>query len=124
MTVMGAVSGGGSASVPADERCKAWVVFDGFEATLTPLDSYNVDSITDNGTGQYAINFTTALPSANYTPVVWAGSDVARNATTGRLASKIGTTPDPTASVFSFDVLSSFSGRQDADHVSVAIFGG
>ena len=29
-------------------------------------DSYNVSSITDNGTGNYTINFTTAMDNANY----------------------------------------------------------
>jgi hypothetical protein len=28
--------------------------------------SYNVSSITDNGTGDYTVNFTTALADANY----------------------------------------------------------
>ena len=44
---------------------KAWVNFDG---TGTPAirDSFNVSSITDNGTGDYTVNFTTAMPNANY----------------------------------------------------------
>jgi len=44
---------------------KAWVNFDG---TGTPAirGSFNVSSITDNGTGDYTVNFTTALPNANY----------------------------------------------------------
>jgi len=45
--------------------CKAWVNFDG---TGTPAirGSFNVSSITDNGTGDYTVNFTTAMPNANY----------------------------------------------------------
>jgi hypothetical protein len=48
---------------------KAWVNFNG---TGTPAinSSFNVSSITDNGTGDYTINFTTALPNANYS---WSG---------------------------------------------------
>jgi hypothetical protein len=44
---------------------KAWVNFDG---TGTPAirGSFNVSSITDNGTGDYTVNFTTAMPNANY----------------------------------------------------------
>jgi hypothetical protein len=44
---------------------KAWVNFNG---TGTPAinNSFNVSSITDNGTGDYTINFTTAMPNANY----------------------------------------------------------
>jgi hypothetical protein len=45
--------------------CVAWVNFNG---TGTPAirASYNVSSITDNGTGDYTINFTNALADANY----------------------------------------------------------
>jgi hypothetical protein len=45
--------------------CRAWVNFNG---TGTPAirASFNVSSITDNGTGDYTVNFTTALPDINY----------------------------------------------------------
>jgi hypothetical protein len=47
---------------------KAWVNFNG---TGTPAirGSFNVSSITDIGTGNYTINFTTAMPNANYAVV-------------------------------------------------------
>jgi hypothetical protein len=56
-------SGYGSAAVAYG--CRAWVNFNG---TGTPAirASGNVSSITDNGTGDYTVNFTTALPDANY----------------------------------------------------------
>jgi len=44
---------------------KAWVNFDG-TGTVAIRDSFNVSSITDNGTGNYTVNFTTAMPNANY----------------------------------------------------------
>ena len=44
---------------------KAWVNFNG-TGTVAIRDSFNVSSITDNGTGQYTINFTTAMPNTNY----------------------------------------------------------
>ena len=45
---------------------KAWVNFDG-SGTLAVRDSFNVDSVTDNGTGDYTVNFTSgALSNANY----------------------------------------------------------
>ena len=44
---------------------KAWVNFNG-TGTVAIRDSFNVSSITDNGTGDYTINFTTAMPNANY----------------------------------------------------------
>lgn len=47
---------------------RAWVSFDGTGAggTRTIRGSGNVTSVTDNGTGDYTINFTTAMPDANY----------------------------------------------------------
>jgi len=51
---------------------KAWVSFTG-TGTVTIRASYNVSSITDNGTGDYTINFTNALPDANYSVVSTAG---------------------------------------------------
>jgi len=45
--------------------CRAWVNFNG-EDTASIRASGNVSSITDNGTGDYTVNFTTAMPDANY----------------------------------------------------------
>jgi hypothetical protein len=44
---------------------KAWVNFNG-TGTVAIRDSFNVSSITDNGTGRYTVNFTIAMPNANY----------------------------------------------------------
>ena len=44
---------------------KAWVSFNG-TSTVAIRDSFNVSSITDNGTGSYTVNFTTAMPNSNY----------------------------------------------------------
>ena len=47
---------------------KAWCRFDGSAAAASMIDdSYNVSSMTDNGTGDYSINFSTAMASTNYT---------------------------------------------------------
>jgi hypothetical protein len=55
---------GGSTLYP-QFSCRAWVNFNG---TGTPAirASGNVSSITDNGTGDYTVNFTTAMADANY----------------------------------------------------------
>lgn len=49
--------------------CRAWVNFNGTD-TVAIRASGNVSSITDNGTGNYTVNFTTAMPDANYAAVV------------------------------------------------------
>jgi hypothetical protein len=55
--------------------CKAWVNFNG-TGTVAIRASYNVSSITDNGTGDYTVNFTTALVDANYSVVATGGNDL------------------------------------------------
>lgn len=45
--------------------CRAWCNFNG-TGTVAIRASGNVSSITDNGTGDYTVNFTTAMPDANY----------------------------------------------------------
>jgi len=48
--------------------CRAWVNFNG-AGTVAIRASGNVSSITDNGTGDYTVNFTTAMPDTNYSVV-------------------------------------------------------
>ena len=59
---------GSNSSTPAaiaNGICKAWVNFNG-TGTVAIRAQYNVSSITDNGTGDYTLNFTTAMTDANY----------------------------------------------------------
>ena len=82
----------GSKSVPVDTvvdgSAKAWVNFNG-TGTIAIRAAFNVSSITDVGTGQYTVNFATAMADANYavlltstsysygqanTPSVWYGT--------------------------------------------------
>jgi hypothetical protein len=55
----------GYGSVAAAYACRAWVNFNG-TGTVAIRASANVSSITDNGTGDYTINMTTAMPDINY----------------------------------------------------------
>lgn len=62
----------GSKSVPVetvvDGSAKAWVNFNG-TGTVAIRAAFNVSSITDNGVGDYTVNFTTAMSAANFAPV-------------------------------------------------------
>jgi hypothetical protein len=55
----------GYGSVATAYGCRAWVNFNG-ENTVAIRASGNVSSITDNGTGNYTVNLTTAMPDANF----------------------------------------------------------
>jgi hypothetical protein len=75
--------------------CRAWVNFNG-TSTVAIRASGNVSSITDNGTGEYTINFTTAMPDVNYSPVfsgelmtVYGLGSAAATTTTYRMDSRV-----------------------------------
>ena len=75
---------------------KAWVNFNG-TGTVAIRAAYNVSSITDGGTGDYYVNFTTAMPDANYCVVATIG-----NASAGANAvvpTNNNTTPPTTGSI-------------------------
>lgn len=67
--VKAALNAGGDAPIYA---CRAWVNFNG-TGTVAIRASGNVSSITDNGMGDYTVNFTTAMSDANYAALVTAG---------------------------------------------------
>ena len=55
----------GYGSVATAYGCRAWVNFNG-TGTVAIRASGNVSSITDNGVGNYRVNFATAMPDANF----------------------------------------------------------
>ena len=59
---------------PTINAVNAWVNFNG-TGTVAIRASYNVSSITDNGTGDYTVNFTNALTDANYAVSALANRD-------------------------------------------------
>lgn len=95
--------------------CRAWVNFNG-TGTVAIRASFNVSSITDNGTGDYTVNFTTALPDANYS-AVGQGSIVG---TDGRFQIEI--TSARTASAYRFVTTNSLQTATDSTYASVSFF--
>ena len=103
----------GSAPVYA---CRAWVNFNG-TGTVAIRASGNVSSITDNGTGDYTVNFTTAMPDANY-----GSAGFAQQNTLATNAFIHGSTITPTASNFRFVTTQAGFGPVDCVALSVAVF--
>jgi hypothetical protein len=119
------LNGGGSGSAPVF-GCRAWVNFDGTKDSTGAAStantarliraSGNVTSVVRNSTGDYTVNFTTAMPDRNYSI----------NATANFLggvswvaAPKAGTTP--TTSAFTLFCASN-NAVGDFSEVNVAIF--
>jgi hypothetical protein len=101
---------------------KAWVNFNG-TGTVAIRAQYNVSSITDNGTGDYTVNFTTAMTDANYCSqgFSWASG---KNASPVILGARASTTYPQTTTTVRVTVHDNFSESVlfDADVVNVAIF--
>lgn len=96
--------------------CRAWVNFNG-TGTVAIRASFNVSSITDNGTGDYTVNFTTAMPDANY---AYAGSS-GQNDNTTLISVSSGSTQTASAARLHTTFQNSV-GNFDAPNVHVAFF--
>jgi hypothetical protein len=108
-----------SGSTVVKGSAKAWVRFVGSTGSI--YGSFNVSSITRNGTGDYSINFTTAMPNGNYATVGNAGD-------TGGSASATPTyirPCNPTTTFTRIGVGYASGGTQalyDYDSISVSVF--
>ena len=109
-----ALNASGSAPV---FTCRAWVNFNG-TGTVAIRASGNVSSITDKGLGDYRVNFTTAMPDANYAVALGFGA-LGANVTSQQIAMcyDLKTTD---ASIWTQD--SDGSSAQDASLVCAAFF--
>lgn len=107
-------SGYGSSAVAYG--CRAWVNFNG-TGTVTIRAGGNVSSITDNGVGDYTVNFINNMPDGNY---CWQinGQQPVSSSTTGGVGSS---TTNPTASALRI-VTYNAGGNTDYPYVCVAIF--
>ena len=106
----------GYGSDAAAYGCRAWVNFNG-SGTVAIRGSGNVSSITDNGVGIYTVNFTTAMPDANYSVCGTSGASTGNAAislfesiSVGKTTSLVQVVAATTSSPF------------DSTTVSVAIF--
>jgi hypothetical protein len=95
--------------------CRAWVNFNG-TGTVAIRASGNVSSITDNGVGDYTVNFTTAMPDLNFAALATAGS--------GAVAAQVNIVSDQGKTTSSFRFLNSdtLGIGLDRNNVSVAVF--
>jgi hypothetical protein len=95
---------------------KAWVNFNG---TGTPAirASYNVSSITDNGTGDYTLNFTNAFADANYVLVACAGEGIDLSRMPNSCARAV-----PTTTAARIKIQSSGGSDVDSTYTYVAVF--
>ena len=95
--------------------CRAWVNFNG-TGTVAINASFNVSSITDNGTGDYTVNFTNAMPDANYAAY---GTGSAAGTTGAVVTIKASGTYSTSAVQFIYDQRS--AGPVDSSKICIAV---
>jgi len=98
---------------------RAWVNFNG-TGTVAIRASGNVTSITDNGTGDYTVNFTTAMPDANYSTVT--ASQWQSGAATNTTLSVSATNPPTSSAVRLINFTGNAGALSDPAFANVAIF--
>jgi hypothetical protein len=108
-------SGYGSAAVAYG--CRAWVSFNG-TGTVAIRGSGNVTSITDGGTGDYKVNFTTAMPDANYCTNATGTHDSGTYVAFAVIAND----QPPTTSGVDVDFLNTSNSLTDVSFAQVSIF--
>jgi len=125
LTTSGQVSVGGNllmnssyGSAAVAYGCRAWVNFNGTTASPSTMrGSGNVSSITKGSTGVYTVNFTTAMPDANYSQHIHAFPETASGSAYG--AGSYRGTVAKTTSLFTFATVSyndsSFADFQEID---------
>ena len=97
--------------------CRAWVNFNG-TGTVAIRASGNVSSITDNGAGDYTVNFTTAIVDANYSVSIAAASSTIGN----NLCTRISGTTVSTSNVRLLTASGGGGALADCETVAVSVF--
>jgi hypothetical protein len=112
-------SGYGSSAVAYG--CRAWVNFNGTTnvgGNCTIRASANVSSVADNGTGDYTVNLTTAMPDGNYSAVSSGGT----GSNNIRMCSCSPVSATSTSQIRVIGITVGAGSLIDLDVVSVAIF--
>lgn len=104
---------------------KAWVNFNSAGGTVVLNDSFNVSSVTRNGTGDFTVNFTTSMPNANYVMCGVVGNGASSSDGTAWTVNFYTSSSITTSSCRFLTVYTLASGRGtfDPNPVTVAFFG-
>jgi hypothetical protein len=102
---------------------KAWVNFNG-TGTVAIRASYNVSSITDNGTGDYTINFTNALADANYSIAGYSRSTASGNTTSCISGTSNSSVTSSACRILNIDLNTSaaHNAGSDSDFINLSFF--
>lgn len=101
----------------------AWVNFNG-TGTVAIRDSENVSSITDNGTGDYAINFAVAMANSDYAFAGHASSTTGSGTNSSFVGGVRGSSAYATTNFRFITKYNQDSGLTDVEEISGIVLGG
>jgi len=110
----------GYGSVAIAYGCRAWVNFNG-TGTVAIRASGNVSSITDHATGDYSVNFTNAMPDANYAVLGTSGQSAAVS-NMNCVGRNLDNSVQSTTAVRIYNLITNTSGAVDNPNIFVGIF--
>jgi hypothetical protein len=111
----------GFGSIATAYGCRAWVNFNG-TGTVAIRDDGNVTSITDNGTGTYTVNFTTAMPDINYSVAGCCYNPGSASSIITPNSDTAGVEIAPTTTAFRFSAIQRDGGFSDVKYAYISIF--
>ena len=109
----------GYGSVATAYGCRVWVLFNGVSG-ISIRGSGNVSSVTRVATGNYTVNFTNAMPDANYCAVMSAKTST--GAVSRVTFSNGDYVANPSTSSYNFYTTTLAGTPTDTDYVSFAVF--
>ena len=102
--------------------CRAWVNFNGTTATPSTIrGSGNVTSVTKNATGDYTVNFTTAMTDVNYAVNI-TSSIQGTTSTNGGFIPTLSRTSTPAVGSVRLETFTTTFGNTDTLQANVVIF--
>jgi len=113
----------------AKRVAKAWVNFNGANAfspnpsTSAIRASFNVSSITKGGTGEFTVNFTSAMADANYSALATCSQNLSSNPQNFSVGYPDNSSLDTYSTTQLKVLVKSGSSQQDPPCISIAIFG-
>lgn len=111
-----------SAGTEVGQLARAWVNFNGTTSPGTIRASFNVSSVTKNGTGDYTVNFTNAMPDANFATNASVRRDAAFNNPPSIAIDQYASTSRPNTTTSTTIMCGDQTGQRDSSLVLVAVF--
>lgn len=111
----------GYGSVATTYGCRAWVNFNG-TGTVAIRSSGNVTSITDNGVGDYTVNFTNAMPDVNYSAVMSSSASSSPSDSANNMRIDSQTSSALRFRIGGINASGYYSGYYDTPTICVAVF--